>query len=64
MQTLYIVWETCDAYTKNSKRAVSYLLAMLKKLAGQNERIGEGEIGSGTEYQKKWYDHSECDCEF
>ena len=37
---------------------------MLKKLAGQNERIGEREIGSGTEYQKKWYKRSECDREF
>ena len=57
-------WEAWDAYTKNSKSAVSYIPAILKKLTGNNERIGEREIGSGTEYQKKWYNHSESDREF
>ena len=37
---------------------------MRKKLAGQNERIGEVEIGLSTKYQKKWYNHSESDREF
>ena len=37
---------------------------MLKKLAGQNERISEGEIGSGRVPEEMVYNHSESNREF